>query len=113
MINPYYYPAKIDLEMLSFDDPDAYYDFDTLCFWATKEGQIYSASDSGCSCPTPFEDYEGKDQREVIQKLERIGSIEQAEANFDSWNGTSYRSCPYLPASERAKVSEWVKARIK
>lgn len=36
-------------------EPD--YSFDLLAFWVRKrDGQILYAADSGCSCPSPFED---------------------------------------------------------
>jgi hypothetical protein len=39
----------------SIDDAGSY---ETLSVWRDKEtGRIYYASDSGCSCPTPFENY--------------------------------------------------------
>jgi hypothetical protein len=107
-MNPYYYPEKLELEMLSFDEPDLSYEYNTLCFWATKDGQIYSASDSGCSCPTPFEDgHDCQTRDEVLQTLERVGSVTQAESIFDS------RNKGYLLASEKQKLAEWVNARLK
>ena len=112
-MNPYYDPEKLELEMLSFDEPDLSYEYNTLCFWATKTGQIYSASDSGCSCPTPFEDDHDRPTRdEVLQTLERVGSVTQAESIFDSWN-KGYDDKQYLPASEKQKLAEWVNARLK
>lgn len=33
------------------------YSFDTTCVWKDAEGTLYWASDSGCSCPSPFEDF--------------------------------------------------------
>lgn len=85
MLNPETDYTKLELEMLSFDKSSGCYEFDTICFWATKEGKVYTASDSGCSCPTPFEEYAGENQIDILQKLERIGSLEQAERIFDSW----------------------------
>jgi hypothetical protein len=111
-INPYYNPEKLDLEMSSYNDPNLSYEFNTLCFWATKNGQIYSASDSGCSCPTPFENYEGYTQKEVLQKLERVGSLWQAESIFDSWN-KDYDGKPFVSISEKQNTMEWVKERLK
>jgi hypothetical protein len=112
MINPYYDPAKLELEMLEFDEPDLSYEYDTLCFWATAAGQIYSASDSGCSCPTPFEDYEGETQTEVIQKLERVGSLEQAERIFDAWNKVS-DGRNRMPSGNREKLNAWITEKLK
>lgn len=111
-MNPYYNPEALELDMIAFDEPDMSYEYNTLCFWATKAGQIYSASDSGCSCPTPFEDAHDRETREeVIATLERVGSVEQAESIFDAWNK------PYdkllLDAAERRKLSVWITERLK
>lgn len=111
-INPYYNPEKLDLEMFTFNQPNMGYEFNTLCFWATENGRIYTASDSGCSCPVPFEDYEGENQIEIIQKLEQIDSIEQAESVFDSWN-KDYDGGPLLPISKRQQLSEWIEIKLK
>lgn len=112
MINPHYSPEKLNLDMIVFNEPDMSYEFNTLCFWATEDCRVYSASDRGCSCPTPFEDYGGETQEEVLQKLERVGSIEQAESIFDSWN-KNYDGKQYLPMSDRNELSGWVKVRLK
>lgn len=106
-INPYYRPEKLNLELLSFDEPGLSYEYNTLCFWATPDGRIFSASDSGCSCPVPFEGYSGNNQNEVIQCLDRVGSVEQAESIFDSWNRN------FLPQSERNDLTAWVENRLK
>lgn len=57
--NIYYSPEKFDLAPLAeleLSEPD--YSFDTLVVWRhTKTGRLYWAHDSGCSCPSPFEDY--------------------------------------------------------
>jgi hypothetical protein len=58
MANPYYSPEKLDLKVLVdfwLSEPD--YDFNILCVWKHKNGKLYWAQDSGCSCPSPFEDY--------------------------------------------------------
>jgi len=104
--NPYYSPESFELELLSFDEPDLSYEYNTLCFWATKDGRVYSTSDSGCSCPTPFEQYDSGTLDELVQQLERVGSVEQAIAIFNSWN------CG-LPMEDRNKLAEWVKANLK
>jgi hypothetical protein len=46
------------LEFVDSIDDAGSYEFHTLSVWRDKEtGRIYYASDSGCSCPTPFENY--------------------------------------------------------
>lgn len=42
------------------------YSFDLIRFWVRKDtGQILYATDSGCSCPSPFEDTEVRELSEV------------------------------------------------
>lgn len=36
------------------EDADASYSFDIFVVWRDQSGQIYWASDSGCSCPSPL-----------------------------------------------------------
>jgi hypothetical protein len=80
--NPYYNPEKCGLELvLSFDEPGLDYEFNTFLVWRDIEsGNYYCASDSGCSCPTPFEDF-GK-----LSDLTYIDSERSAKGEFDSWN---------------------------
>lgn len=56
--NVYYNPGIHGLEVIgeiSWSEPC--YDFDLTMFWKSKRGEYWIASDSGCSCPSPFEDY--------------------------------------------------------
>lgn len=105
MQNYYYSPESHGLDMISFEDADLSYEFDILAFWATKDGVVYSASDSGCSCPTPFEDYTS------LESLERVGSPEQAESIFKSWNESYGRK--KTDPSEGRKAYDWVKSHLK
>ena len=111
-MNPYYDNEKLDLKLITFDEPHMSYEYNTLCFWATKDGRVYTASDSGCSCPTPFEGYSGEDIDSVLQKLERIGSLEQALKSFDSWN-IGYDNRPHVSISERKSLEDFVNSNLK
>lgn len=53
-------PEAYGLEVFAdLEDPHACYSFDTIVVWRDKEtGALYWASDAGCSCPSPFEDYD-------------------------------------------------------
>lgn len=42
-------------------DPWACYSFDDLCVWKHEDGRVFWATDSGCSCPSPFEDCKSLD----------------------------------------------------
>lgn len=82
-MNPYYEPEDLGFEMLTIDnDTTTSYEFDYTCFWKAPGGEVYSAHDSGCSCPTPFENYEGSTISSVVSTLERIGSLAQAESIY-------------------------------
>ena len=53
--NPYYHPEKMGLSTVAeFDSADSY-EFDKFVVW-TDGKALFWATDSGCSCPTPFED---------------------------------------------------------
>jgi hypothetical protein len=58
--NAYYHPEALGLEIIAeIDYSDGSYQFDQRIVWRHKEtGKLYTARDSGCSCPTPFENYD-------------------------------------------------------
>lgn len=55
----YYQPEAFGLVIVGeINDPEASYSFDDLVVWYHPEtNKVYWASDSGCSCPSPFEMY--------------------------------------------------------
>jgi hypothetical protein len=70
--NAYYYPEALGLTIVAvLEYSDENYCYDTCVVWQ-KDGALYMARDSGCSCPTPFEDYTS------VESLERvdIGALE-------------------------------------
>ena len=59
MKNVYYNPDDFGLSVLgSVELEEGDYSFYTLCVWKGVDG-FYLATDSGCSCPSPFENYDG------------------------------------------------------
>lgn len=57
MRNIYYSPEDFGLEVvgeMEWSEPD--YSFDMLVVWKDQRGQYWIGEDSGCSCPSPFED---------------------------------------------------------
>ena len=110
LINPYYNPDELGLVKFDLDEPGLSYEYNTLCFWATPDGQVYSASDSGCSCPTPFEGFSGANQKEVLQSLERVGSVEQAERIIAAWN--NYNGKPFVCRADVDEALAWVKSHL-
>jgi hypothetical protein len=76
--NVFYHPEVHGLTVvaeLEFSDLD--YQFDTRVVWKDESGVLYTARDSGCSCPTPFEDYTS------VQDLERV-NIKDLENEVES-----------------------------
>lgn len=73
MPNIYYNPEQFGLEVVGeVEWSDENYQFDTTVVWRDKEtGVIYYASDSGCSCPTPFE----LDNRDSIIEMVRLQEL--------------------------------------
>lgn len=93
--------ASIGWELLEIGDENLDYEFDILAFWKTPDGRVFSASDSGCSCPTPFENYENE------AELERVGSLAQAEQIIDSWNKPEWS---LHPKADAMKLKESLRA---
>ena len=58
MSNPYYNPEEFGLEIVGeFDWSEPDYSFDFCVVWKAKRGEYWIGNDSGCSCPSPFENY--------------------------------------------------------
>jgi hypothetical protein len=67
-MNIYYSPEHFELEPVAeIDYSDGDYCFDLRVVWAHRpSGRLLTARDSGCSCPSPFEDYS------TIDSLDRL-----------------------------------------
>lgn len=102
-MDPYCNPSELGLEMLAFEEPDLCYEFNILGFWIDGKGHLYSASCSGCSCPSPFEDYTGETCADVLSKLQRIDSVDEAISVLEAWNRKA--SYDYDPTQKSSIVS--------
>jgi hypothetical protein len=85
--NPYSNPGKCGLEILGvLEDPGANYSFDTVVVWidlATSD--LYAARDSGCSCPSPFEEFHETGQLIRVQSWDDVeGLIQGGYVTYDS-----------------------------
>jgi hypothetical protein len=91
--NFYYYPDKSGLEIIEslniYDD----YGFDMFIIWKNKDNNLYYAQDTGCSCPTPFEEFNS------IEELSPIthNSFHQFKTDFKSYSSKSRESSSYIP----------------
>jgi len=70
------------LDELEFSDRS--YCFDTLVVWRDTEGRVFAARDSGCSCPSPFENYND------LSSFTRIFSVADLEEFFHTYDGNNY-----------------------
>jgi len=89
--NPYAYPEKSGLTIVGeIDWSSGYYEFDLTVVWADANDQLYYADDSGCSCPSPFENMSFADLTpctffELVEHLENRASTEDpAEYSEDT-----------------------------
>ena len=65
----YYHPEKYGMTSIGFVDWGyGGYDFDLLQVWQKEDGTFVFGEDSGCSCPTPFQDQD-------VEDLTRINSL--------------------------------------
>lgn len=89
--NPYYKPEQYGLTKIGeVDLTEPFYSFDILAAWKDENG-IYLGTDSGCSCPVPFENYRGKDDMTgpltVEQALEEASSLKgESTYELDEFN---------------------------
>lgn len=60
-LNIYSHPDKCGLELLGAAEAEQNYNFEIVALWRDKAagGKFYMGTDSGCSCPAPFEDFSG------------------------------------------------------
>lgn len=93
--NVYYHPDKNGAELVAeLDRDDLSYEYDTtIMLRRVSDGAIFLASDSGCSCPTPFEDYVG------LESMERAHTLEQVQRFADE-------NAPWATAVERAQFAK-------
>lgn len=81
----YYQPDKFGLTVVhEIDDPNASYSFDMLVLWRHADGRLFYASDAGCSCPSPFEDYTSLDDLTELTD-DSFAAFEGALATWCSW----------------------------
>lgn len=79
------------------------YSFDTTIVWRHADGSFYIASDSGCSCPQPFEDYQ------TLEDLDGPYTANQAieylvkEYNDRTYKNDSYADPQYAELIERLR----------
>lgn len=112
----YYSPADFGLELIWQEDFGASYEFSIVAIWGSPAtGAVYLGTDSGCSCPSPFEAFTAMDS---VNELERLDprNPDQTRAAINGAMGTALAYDNYTTEAERAAavsaatvVSEWSK----
>lgn len=69
---------------------DGSYEFDMTVVWKDAEGNFYWAHDSGCSCPSPFEDYTSLDMLEKGTAHEAAADLQAALSENRYYNDNKY-----------------------
>lgn len=95
--NFYGSPEKHGLEIVGEVDAGGGYDFEKFVVW-TDGRRLYYATDSGCSCPTPFEDI---DTVSDLVNSPKAGVLKA----LDEWNNAlEYKEST---VGLRAKIDAW------
>ncbi|WP_043654418.1 DUF7574 domain-containing protein [Nocardia thailandica] len=86
--NMYYAPEQYGLTIVgTLDFSDGFYCFDYTVVWQdSTTHRLYMADDSGCSCPSPFEDTAVNDLTEITTPQVLIAHLNKrlAEASHPS-----------------------------
>jgi hypothetical protein len=85
--NFYYNPKESDLEIVwTLEEPDLSYEYNMLVVWKhIPTGKFYYASDSGCSCPSPFEDFNKLEELAELTSLS-FAQFQSDVEEFAHWN---------------------------
>lgn len=98
--DPYYNPEKFGLTTIGeVQWDDDCYGFDLTVVWKHEDGSFYWASDSGCSCPSPFEDYTSLESLESGTKWDALRAIQDRSDNYANgtyWTGNNDYAAPQV-----------------
>jgi len=100
MMGPYYSPEDFGLELIGSVDTAGTYEYDMFCVWVHEETKaIYYATESGCSCPSPFEDV-------TIETMTRVPEPNALRSLMKSWAEQSYGEEPLTGAQISAIIQK-------
>lgn len=104
----YYQPEKFGIKPIGeveWDDESYQFNFTVVWQSLTDPAVFYWATDSGCSCPAPFEDFTGLDYEEVHTgtKAEAIAAILNELARVEKVNA-EYSWRTYDPSPDAVEL---------
>lgn len=76
----YNQPEAFDVEITKEVEVPPNYDFHKFVIWKKKgedDGMRWWGQDSGCSCPSPFEDYDSLDKLEYGSMFEALWALQR------------------------------------
>lgn len=101
--NIYYNPEKFGVELVGeFEWSEPSWSFDTLAVFKERRGRYWIAEDSGCSCPSPFENY--TDLNELDGPYTKDGLRKRIDTRIEERTGE--RSWGYPKAVLKKSASE-------
>jgi hypothetical protein len=85
--NVYYNPEQCGLRLIGeLEDANADYSFDTIIVVQDiASGRVYAGQDSGCSCPTPFEDVHSLGDLTEIRTDDELRAFVKAHEGYVNW----------------------------
>lgn len=109
MNNIYYSPEECGLKIFGEVQKEPDYDFDKFVIWERlSDHHLFYASDSGCSCPSPFEDYHSVDQLTPIFPATQL----EFEHEIMSWN-VRYDDVTHCPVAEINELLQKVRQHMR
>lgn len=82
--NPYYNPENLGLQLeAEYDLYGEAYEFSLVIVLRDQDGTLWGAFDSGCSCPTPFEDHTFPTDFTMIRTADDVDGIIRSNAYGD------------------------------
>jgi len=104
----YYNPEQYGLEIVEeLNDPDASYSFDMFVIWIRKvDGELFYGTDSGCSCPSPFEKISG------VEELTRLGDLASFERELIAWGSRYFDAQELQAVVDKVRVAKMYKCTL-
>lgn len=105
----YYQPETFGLQVVGeMEWSEPCYDFDMTVVWKDGDGVYYWASDAGCSCPSPFQNYTSISALESGTKYQAIKYIQTKLSEYGneySWHDITYAETQAAKLIEKVVTS--------